>query len=296
VLKPVQTDPPTGSFAQSQPVGNDWFRMSITYKVVKEDDYDVGVRSNPIANFTPGYIDFAGLMLEDVTALHPGNPPPGTTHAGPYVATTQPGVTLAAVCEDTHGEVFHTRWRRGCERLCPAGFGTCDSGPEQCFWEMSFDLPLEGIEGGQLLKQAGFAYGNYNYRIGGIAVNIVGTGVKDCSQSPLPTTCQANASVPYSLAHIGPYTVRNHRGDTYQAPLYEANIEHARALAAERYLTNPISAADRSLIDGYEHHELRGRPLTGRYRLRIWDQEGVAFDRIEDVQVILDYHYWTRFE
>ncbi len=39
-----------------------------------------------------------------------------------------------------------------------------------------------------------------------------------------------------------------------------------------------------------------GRVLSGRYRLRIWDDDVMAFDHMEDVQVLLDYHYWTRFE
>ena len=72
--------------------------------------------------------------------------------------------------------------------------------------------------------------------------------------------------------------------------------EFARGLAAERYITNPISSADQALIGPYLHSELRGRPLTGNFRVRVWDAAGVHFEGIEDVQLVLNYRYWTRFE
>jgi hypothetical protein len=277
-----------------------WPRNYHIARIETEGDYLVAVGSN-VKALGPQQVDLAAVMLENVSALIPDNVAPSSLNTaayapGQFVATTAPGVTLAAVCEDRDGAVFRTKFRRGCEQLCPAGYGTCDDAPLQCFWEMPFDLNLEGIENGGQLAQAGFAHGNYNYRIENFSVNVVGTGVRDCSHSPLPTTCQANASVPFSLAHIGPYTVRNHKGEVYEAQLFQGRIEHGRGLAAERYITNPISSADRALLGGYEHHELRGRPLTGRYRIRIWDSDGVAFAHIEDVQVILDYRYWTRFE
>lgn len=102
--------------------------------------------------------------------------------------------------------------------------------------------------------------------------------------------------MPYSLEHVGPYTVRNHMGRDYDVPLFTGRIEHARGLAAERYLTNPISTADRALIDPYMRRELRGRPLDGTYVLRVWEEPGVNFEGIEDVQVVLHYRYWTRLD
>ncbi len=86
----------------------------------------------------------------------------------------------------------------------------------------------------------------------------------------------------------------NHRGEDYDAPLFTGRIEHGRGLVAERYLTNPLSSADRSLAEPYLHRELRGRPLDGTYVVRVWDEPGVRFDWIEDVQVLLNYIYWTR--
>jgi hypothetical protein len=154
-------------------------------------------------------------------------------------------------------------------------------------------VTLEALENGKMFASAGFAYGNYNYRLARLAVNVVGTGTRDCSAQNLPTTCQANASIPYTLEHDGPYMVRNALGDLYRAPLFGGRIEHGRALAAEGYITNPVSSADRALIEPYAHSELRGRPLTGHYRLRLWDVAGLAFQNVQDVQLMVDYRYWT---
>jgi hypothetical protein len=277
-----------------------WTRYYAIYNVAQEAPFSVLVRPGAPTG-AEQRVEVAALMLEDISDRLPSHPSisavdPTTLRPVQFVATTLAGVTQAAACEDTDGTVFRTRWTRGCARLCPAGYGTCDDGPVQCFWELPFDINLEALEGGQMLAQAGFSYGNYNYRVDSLAVNIVGTGVRDCSGSSLPTTCQSNASIPFSLDHLGPFTVRNHRGFAYEAPLFEGHIEHGRGLAAERYVTNPISSADRTLIEPYEHRELSGRPLTGRYRLRLWDSDGVSFPNIEDVQIILDYRYWTRFE
>jgi hypothetical protein len=72
----------------------------------------------------------------------------------------------------------------------------------------------------------------------------------------------------YSLLHQGPCLVRNHMGVDYKAALLEGPIEHARAMA--------------------------GRPLNGQFVLRVWDEDGVDFSAVEDIQIILDYGYWTR--
>ena len=97
------------------------------------------------------------------------------------------------------------------------------------------------------------------------------------------------------MAHIGPYYVRNALGQAYEAQLFTGNIEHARALATERYITNPVSSSDSALLASYLRSEFRGRPLDGHFVLRMWEEEGVDFSQIEDVQIVLNYRYWTAF-
>ena len=56
-----------------------------------------------------------------------------------------------------------------------------------------------------------------------------------------------------------------------------------------------MGEADRQLIEPYLRSELNGRPLDGEFILRVWDEPGVNFNAIQDVQLLIDYGYWTRF-
>jgi len=231
-------------------------------------------------------------MLEVVSGFRNADEGP-STFSNTGAALTE----IRAVCEDSNGEIFRERWSdRFCERVCPAGFGvSCNNNAiEQCYRELSFYIDQASIEKGTALLYSGFARGNFNYRLQSVGLNFVGTGIRDCANSDLPSTCYSGGFVPYSLYHRGPYYVRNHYGDDYRAHLFEGVIEHARGLAAERYLSNPISSTDKDLLADFTRGEYQGRPLDGQFTIRVWDEPGVSFSAIEDVQVVLNYQYWTR--
>lgn len=219
--------------------------------------------------------------------------------AGAYQNTGATATRLTPSCPDDDGAVFRrTHWVRRCMQLCSNGYAdACDQSQatEQCFYEAAFAINQRGIENGDFLWNSGFAKGNFNYRISDVAVNFVGTGIIDCSSSPNPASCYASGNLQYSLVHSGPYFVRNHEGRDARIQLFEGNVEHARGLAIERYLTNPLSSDDDALVHQYLRTELRGRPLDGNFTLRVWDKPGVKFDAIADVQLLLKYRYWTRF-
>ncbi|MFH0899715.1 MAG: hypothetical protein V2A73_03710, partial [Pseudomonadota bacterium] len=203
-------------------------------------------------------VDLGGLMLENISSILLGKPDFDASLAAsympnPYVGTTTAGVAKSEVCEDTTGTVFRTKWKRGCMRLCATGFGQCNDGEWHCYWELPFGLTTSGIEDGKMLGMSGFAYGNYNYRLDDVTVSFVGTAVRDCENSMFPSTCYSAGSIPYTIEHLGPYEVRNHRGEIYLAPLFEGRIEHGRGLATERYISNPISSADGEMLRQFEH-------------------------------------------
>lgn len=282
------------------PADGEWVRYWYTFAIPLAETIRVAMQWDTAVT-TPGItsVDVAGLMLEDLSSV-----------AREVSASDEPGVWSSTadtlehpqpVCEDTEGRNFRRDgWRpRKCVSLCRDGFGrdcTPDRADRYCYWETEFTISQSDIDRGTILNEAGFARGNFNYRVDGIAVNFVGSGARECEGAPLPSTCYSAGYVPYSLHHLGPYVARNHVGADYVAPLFNGYIEHARGLAAERYLTNPISSADRALIEPYMQRQFRGRPLTGTYVLRIWDDGSVIFDEIEDVQVLLDYRFWTRFD
>lgn len=241
----------------------------------------------------------AGFMVEDVTGRVLGEEGVDFETADYQAPRFHSPEVSGYGCEDTDGFHFRPIWGRVCERRCPAGLSSCDPAVSvaHCYREASFTVTPEMIEAGRLLSESGFAVGNFNYRIESLVLNFVGTGLRDCSEADSPSTCYASGSIPFDIDHLGPFEVVNHRGEhEYEAPLFSGRVSHGRGLAAERYLTNPLSTSDRALIDGYHHRELRGRPLAGTFRVRLWEEPGVRFNRLEDVQLVLNYRYWTRLD
>jgi len=281
------------------------------------EEQDVRVRAAPelLSPSNEQAVDLAGFMLEDVTGrvVDPmSSLGTGSTivtgdidHYRPssYLPTTNAGRADLMLCEDVPirdgslSKFLRTNWAYDCVRLCQDGFaGSCspETATPYCYWETEFDIGQSRLEHSLQGASAGFAYGNFNYRTDRIGVNFVGSASRSCADERLPSTCYSSGYIPYSIEHQGPYTVRNHLGESYEAPLFTGRIEHARGLAAERYITNPISSADHTLLDPYMRRELRGRPMDGRYVLRVWDGPGVNFEGIEDVQIVWQYRYLTR--
>ena len=272
-----------------------WRRAWYLFDVSQETDIDIVVSRSMVSN-TKALV--AGPMVEDVST-ESVDPDPRKSTPKPFAATTNVRTRRIAACQDTSGAEFRKKWVKKCVPLCPDGFaGTCNpsAAVTQCFWEVPFSITQRAIEAGQAFKLAGFAQGNFNYRISSVGVNAVGTGVKNCASSLLPSTCYSSGNITYSIDHEGPYTVRNYAGADYDAKLFTGHIEHARGLAAERYITNPISSTDQQLMDQYMRTELQGRPLDGNFVLRIWDDPNTAFDGVQDIQIVLKYSYWTRFD
>jgi hypothetical protein len=146
-------------------------------------------------------------------------------------------------------------------------------------------LPLYGKLAGQ----------NTNYRSVQLAVNLVGTGVKNCSGSDA-ASCYSAGYVQYSLEHnANQVPIVTWQDTAYTFDFGVGHINQAKGLAAERYFTIPISSADNGLLQtvGFERSEFRGRPLDGTYKLRVWNDPSLVWQNLDDIQVIWQYHYWA---
>jgi hypothetical protein len=287
------------SSGNAVPIDRFWFenisggvhqRRALVFTVRNGGEYQVGFSA--LSSVGQYQFKIAGPMLERVVeqANVLGDKP------GSFEDGGDNGKVFRMECEDTDGSVFRTdKWHHNCEYVCPAiDKSDCtESMIERCYWETEFYISQRKIERGDSMVLSGFARGNYNYRIEEVGLNFVGTGTRDCSNSPTPSTCYSAGFVPFSLIHRGPFYVRNEKGTDYQFDLFPGRIEHARGLSAERYLTNPLSSADSQLIESFMREELRGRPLDGNFTVRVWDEPGVSFKSIDDLQVVLKYRYWT---
>ena len=268
--------------------GDLWPRHWVVFRVPEAQEISVGFHSEE-----GGEVQIGAPMLERVTSQLPERLVPRT-----YSDTAESRDIVAAVCADHSGETFRQEyWTRNCINVCVDGYkSNCSNGGQvRCFQETHFSISQNQLAIGRPFQNSGFAEGNFNYRINDIGVNFVGTGIRNCDQSETPSACYSGGFVQYSLYHEGPFDVRNHWGEDFEAHLFPGRIERARGLALERYLSNPVSSQDGSLMDQYIRKEFRGRPLDGIFRIRVWEGEGIDFERIEDVQLLLKYHYWTRF-
>lgn len=286
-----------------RPLADGWVRGFFNFAVPFVEGgtlYEIGVFPDPdamVPTIVEQAVTVAGLQLTRETTEDPAI----------FVSTTAQATAVYPSCGALGDpRAFRDRWHYDCVNLCSGGFASprCLEGEEPerfCFWEMPFNINEERLLGRGGGFGGGFAFGNYNYRSGEIAINVVGTGVRNCDGENA-TACYSTAGIPFSFVHTPPgydgdeaaYTVRAHDGSLHPVHLQNGWIESARALAAERYLTNPVSSADLSLLQDYNRREFRGRPMTGTYRFILWETPSTAFHNIEDIQILWRYRYFTR--
>lgn len=291
------SNPETEYFSERAP--NNWRRVWTFFELDSATDVQISV---PMAVSDAGplisEVNVAGVMLEDVTGSVVGDITSdlGQRAApGHYIDSDDERMVEVRNCPDHRGVHFRSKaWDYGCVRICNDGYGgNCpeESAETRCYRQTSFGVSADSLANMLVAGDAGFAAGNYNYRVESVQVNLVGTGLRDCERRGT-SGCYGSGSASYSVVHLGPYLVRNARGELFDAPLFPGRVESARALAAERYITNPISNADRALLEPFTRYELQGRPLDGSFVLRLWDEPTFRFDRLEDVQFVLTYRYW----
>lgn len=217
----------------------------------------------------------AGAQLERATG------PAGLPSS--FQETSSEGVVFSAFCADPTLANFQSVFSKECQG-------------EVCSYVLKQPMVLDASRAGTPgVVERRLAGGNFNYRHRGLALNLVGTGVLDCSREG--PECYGNSTVEYTLEH-GAFGLNLPGWDSVEHRFNFGGgaINHGRLLAAERSLTIPLGVTDQGLVaqPGIEKLELVGRPLDGVYRLRIWDRPALVWSRVEDVQLVLRYRFWSR--
>lgn len=208
-----------------------------------------------------------------------------TEKATPYVTTSSTRTIVTDKCPQL-----------GAGDVQQAFTHTCDDAGH-CYYELINPILISttNLAGSNSALQGKLAAGNFNYRHVTVAMNLAGTALVDCSKDG-SQSCYGSGYIEYTLDHDA-FLVDVLGYDSNAAPFNfgSAGINHGKALAAERYITIPLSSADAGLLaqPSIEKPEFRGRPLDGSYRLRIWDRPGLTWSHLEDVQLILRYRYWS---
>jgi hypothetical protein len=161
-----------------------------------------------------------------------------------------------------------------------------------------FTMDLDSIESGSFGQFGVISPNNFNYRIRTMALNVVGTDVVDCSEAASPSTCVTNSWLPYDLKQMGDVYIRNHHLEKNVEPFKVPTgmIRGGRALAAEQVIEQPVSGAHKGALADFQRVSLMGRPLQGTFEVRIYDTPELAWNNVEDIQLVLGYHFWTRSE
>jgi hypothetical protein len=268
---------PTGtSVVDGGPSASYWSsRRALSFSIPEGGSYWVAFGASS-ASGMPGSVAIADVQLEAAG---------GANVASPYVATTSSRLVVSNNCPASADEM-RAAFVHGCDST------------GRCYYDLTTPLVVdtEFLNSGGGSSLAGkLAQGNYNYRNTSLALNLVGTGVRDCTNSPTPD-CFGTGYVEYNLEHDGTSaSLTDYNGKARVFNFGIADVQHGKALAAERYITMPLGTDDQALLaqPGIQHIELRGRPLDGVYRLRIWDSPALNWNNLQDVQIVLNYRYWS---
>jgi hypothetical protein len=194
--------------------------------------------------------------------------------------------------------VTKEQFRAAFVRRCEGGRGDARGAAERCFYELDRDIlideELHGLGFGGLDGQV--SQDNYNLRIVDLALNVVGTGVLDCSSNG-GEACYASAFIEYDLDHTAfNAPIVDYNQQTHCFNFAKGSIKGGKALAAERYITLPLGSGDEGLLGqtAFRKTELFGRPLSGLYKLRIKDNPALVWENVEDIQFIVGHRYWSR--
>ncbi len=253
-------------------------RRSLEVKATQSGKYRVAFGAS-FDGAELGSVLVANVQLEQA--------PPGAL-PGPFIFTASSLLYLAPNCTGRTAEDVQKAFRH-----------VCDAN-KQCYYELVAPIVIDtkGVAEGKSRLSGKLAAGNFNFRHITLAVNLAGTGVYDCSANP-SQSCFGSAFIEYTIDHDAFQAgIVSWNGDVQTFNFGSAGINHAKALAAEKYITLPIGSGDQNLLaqPGIEKPEYRGRPLDGSYRIKIWDSPYLVWNRLEDVQVILKYRYWSKIQ
>jgi hypothetical protein len=263
-----------------------WTDRERTFTVSSSGNVRLAFRASVEGAQQLGSVALANVQLEKVEGGGYGALP-AVVYQRTQGSLTQP----INACNPQSAQRFRELFVKGCES------------DGRCYWDLAtpFRIPVT------LLSRADLPEGapnrtRYNHRLGQLALNVVGSGVRDCEGVADYGTCASAQSVEYTLEHdASGAQLYGLESSAFAAGPFRFSFGVAslsgRAVAAERNFTY-LSTADRSIAfaAGAGKSDFDGRPLDAdtTFRLRIWDSPELRWDRVDDIQVLLTYRYWSK--
>jgi hypothetical protein len=134
----------------------------------------------------------------------------------------------------------------------------------------------------------------YNARWVQFAVNVVGTGVLDCTKAADPNACYTQQFVRFEMTHNGPAwaTDWNQSWTVLGVPI--GQVEGGKALVAEQWLDPLQNNFSKSYVSAIARDEFSDRPFGGQYNIVLDLGPEVQLNRIERLQILVDSNYWVK--
>jgi hypothetical protein len=251
-------------------------RHTLTFTVAQPAAFHIAFGAS-VAGNGPGSVAIADVQLELAAAA--GQP---TT----YTSTNQAGLSAAYNCPPTDSDL-RAAFKHNCSGAA-------------CTYDLSVPLVIDtaDVNADKTALGGVLAPGNYNYRHDTLALNLVGTGVHDCTNDPT-NSCYGAGYVQYNMQHDATSAgILDYSGNVRVFDFGVASINGGKALAAEQYITMPVSSDDEALISqpGILHEELSGRPLDGSYSISIIDSPDLDWGALQDIQIVFNYEYWSAIQ
>jgi len=136
----------------------------------------------------------------------------------------------------------------------------------------------------------------YNVRMGALALNVVGSGVRACEGTTDPSACYAEPFIRYDLKHVGPAWTLSYDGQWRALDIPVAVIEAGKALTTEEWLDPVANGFNRPDVVNIVRSEFSNRPIGGSYELTLRLSPGTNIERIERIQLLTQAAYWVRQE
>jgi len=134
----------------------------------------------------------------------------------------------------------------------------------------------------------------HNARWHTFAVNLVGSGIRDCAEADDAPACYAEPFIRYEIQHVGPALLSDYDQSWVSYDIPTGVVEGGKALASEEWLDPASNGFQSPVVSSIARQEFAGRPLGGAYELVLELTPDVRPERIERIQVLLQSDYWVR--
>jgi hypothetical protein len=133
----------------------------------------------------------------------------------------------------------------------------------------------------------------YNTRWTQMALNFVGTGVKNCILAADPNACYQAEYIPYNVTQAGATWISDYNGLWHQMDTPTGQIEGAKGLAAEIWLDPLQDGWGTQYIAPIARTELELRPTGGAYLVDVPVAPEVVLANIQRVQILVGTQAWV---